>query len=86
MARWEEYHQRRRYFIIVKYWLKIVNSDANKMIIYIYIYNQMLSDMERNVRKINWAVLVKQLLAELGFYAVWLQQNVGNHEIFSSFK
>ena len=31
-------YQRQRYFIIVKYWLKIVNSDANKMIIYIYIY------------------------------------------------
>ena len=47
-----------------------------------YIYNQMLSDMERNVRKINWAVLVKNLLAEFGFYEVWLQQNVGDHEIF----
>ena len=45
----------------------------------------MLSDMERNVRKINWAVLVKNLLAELGFYEVWLQQNVGDHEFFFSF-
>ena len=42
----------------------------------------MLSDMERNVRKINWAVLVKHLLAELGFYKVWLQQNVGDHAFF----
>ena len=50
--------------------------------IYIYIYNQMLSDMERNVRKINWAILVKNLLAELGFYEVWLQQNVGDQDFF----
>ena len=46
-------YERQRYFIIV-------NSDANKMIK--HIYNQLLSDMEHNVRKINWA--------ELGFYEV----------------
>ena len=42
----------------------------------------MLSDIERNVRKNNWAVLVKNLLAELGFYEVWRQQNVCDHECF----
>ena len=47
-----------------------------------YIHNQMLSDMERNVSKIKWAVLVKNLLVELDFYEVWLQQNVGDHEMF----
>ena len=48
-----------------------------------HIYNQMLSDMERNVRKINWVVLDTNLLSELGFYQVWLQQYVGDHDVFS---
>ena len=73
-------YQRQRYFIDIEYWLKIVNSDANKMIK--HIYNQILSDLEHNVRKLIWAVLVKILLVELCFYEVWLQQNIGDHKVF----
>ena len=38
----------------------------------------MLSDIDINDRKTNRALLVKKLLANLGFYEVWLQQNVGD--------
>ena len=72
MASWEEYHIKDNVILLS------LNT-------YIYIYNQMLSDMKRNGRKINWAVLVKNLLAELGFYEVWLQQNVGDHDFFFFF-
>ena len=34
----------------------------------------MLADREENDRKINWALLVKILFSNLGFYEVWLQQ------------
>ena len=44
----------------------------------------MLADIEENDRKINWALLVKRLLSNLGFYEVWLQQNVGDVKVFLS--
>ena len=33
-----------------------------------HIYKQILSDIEHKDRKINWAILVKKLLSELGFF------------------
>ena len=44
----------------------------------------MLTDIEIHVndRQTNWALLVKKLLSNLGFYEVWLQQNVGDVDIF----
>ena len=72
--------QTRRFFIILKYWLKIVNTDENKFIK--CIYQTMLTDIDINDRKTNWALLVKKLLSNLGFYEVWLQQNVGDVNIF----
>ena len=51
-------YQTKRCFIIIKYWLKIVNSAERKYIT--YIYNTMLVDIEENDRKINWALLVKR--------------------------
>ena len=44
----------------------------------------MLSDIDRNHRITNWALLVRNVLADLGFYKVWLQQNVGNPVKFLS--
>ena len=72
--------QTRRSFIILKYWLKIVNTEEHKFIK--CIYQTMLTDIERNDRNQNWALLVKKLLSNLGFYQVWLQQNVGDIDIF----
>ena len=67
-------------FIILKYWLKIVNTEEHKFIK--CIYQTMLTDIERNDQNQNWALLVKKLLSNLGFYRVWLQQNVGDIDIF----
>lgn len=75
-------YQTRRFLIILKYWLKIVNTEENKYIK--YMYKTMLSDIEVDDRKSNWALLVKGLLSNLGFYEVWLQQNVGDSKIFIS--
>ena len=71
-----------RFFIILKYWLKIVNTEENKFIK--CIYQPMLADIDNNNRKNNWVLLVKKLLANLGFYEVWLQQSVGDNGIFLS--
>ena len=43
---------KRQYFII-KYWLKILNSNENKYIK--YIYKMKLANLEGYPNKINWA-------------------------------
>lgn len=73
-------YQTQRYFIVIKYWLKIVNSEQHKYIK--SIYNILIQDIEENNRQINWAQLVKQLLFRMGFAEVWIQQNVGDVKIF----
>ena len=42
----------------------------------------MLNDAEDHSTKINWAILVRNLLSELGFYEEWVQQGVGNYNLF----
>ena len=44
----------------------------------------MLADIDNNNRKTNWALLVKKMLANLGFYEVWLKQSVGDDGIIFS--
>jgi hypothetical protein len=67
---------------IVKYWVKILRTRENK---YIYlIYNMLKLDFERDERKVNWCSMVKNLLCSLGFYDAWLEQNVGDVELFLS--
>ena len=70
----------RRCYIIIKYWFKILTSDENKYIK--YIYKMMLSDLADRPNKVNWAYLVKDLLSTMGFYEVWLGQGVGNVGVF----
>ena len=60
--------QTRRLFIIHKYWLKIVNTEEHKFIK--CIYQTILTDIERDDRNQNWALLVKKSLSILGFYQV----------------
>ena len=71
--------QTRRLFIILKYWLKIVNTEEHKSIE--CIYQTMLTDIERDYQNQNWDLLIKKLLSNLGFSQVWLQQNVGDIDI-----
>ena len=42
----------------------------------------MLADLEVYPNKVNWVYLVKGLLSRLGFYHVWLNQDVGNANAF----
>ena len=72
--------QCKRFFTIIRYWLKIIFCDENKFIK--HIYNMMLRDLESMPEKENWAMLVKRLLCTLGFNNVWLAQGVGNVNSF----
>ena len=51
--------QNSRYYMIIKYWLKIILCDENKYIK--CIYNMMIQDMNGVPGKENWAALVKHL-------------------------
>ena len=66
----------RRYFIIVKYWFKILKAEDNKYIK--IVYNMMLRDSEILPDKVNWVSLLRHLLMSLGFYEVWLNQGGGD--------
>ena len=72
-----------RHFKIIKYWLKVVQLNENKLVK--CIYNMMLQDLELFPNKTNWALLVRDLLASLGFFEVWLEQSVGDINFFLSF-
>ena len=70
----------KRHYNIIRYWLKVIKSSDIKYIK--IIYNLMLEDIENNPEKINWAVLVRNLLGSLGFNEVWIQQSVGDEKLF----
>ena len=57
------------------YWFKILQVPGNKYIK--LVYNLMLQDLELLPDKVNWASWLRQLLMSLGFYEVWLNQEVG---------
>ena len=44
----------------------------------------MFEDVEAHHNKVNWAVLARSLLTELGVFEVWVQQGVGNYNVFIS--
>lgn len=73
-------YQTKRHYKIIKYWLKVITSEDNKYIS--YIYKLMIDDIDSNPRKSNWALLVKNLLGSLGFNEAWLQQGVGDINLF----
>lgn len=66
--------------LAIKFWFKVVESEPTKYIR--YAYRLMLSDLDKNPNIINWASKVKELLSSLGFYEVWLNQGVGNKNMF----
>ena len=45
-------------------------------------YQLMMNDIENKPNCLNWASRVKQLLSTLGFYEVWVNQGVGNKNVF----
>ena len=71
-----------RLLIIIKYWFKVISSANTKFIK--CVYNMMLNDAEDHPTKINWAILVRNLLSELGSYEVCVQQGVGKYNLFLS--
>lgn len=64
----------------MKYWFKILESEEAKFIK--HAYQLLLNDIEGKPNCVNWASKVKFLLSSLGFYEVWVNQGVGNKNVF----
>ena len=70
----------RHVFNIIKYWIKIISSKESKYIS--RIYKLLKNEFEVHQNIVNWCSQLKNILSSLGFYEAWLQQSVGNNEIF----
>ena len=64
-------------FIIIKFWFKVLFAERDRKHIS-QIYRVMTCDMTDRQNVQNWACLVRNTLANLGFYHVWLAQGVGD--------
>jgi hypothetical protein len=62
----------------IKYWLKLLNMPESR---YPKACYQMLCTLDE-AGKHTWATSVKQILNKYGFGIVWLQQGVGDCELF----
>ena len=69
-----------RYISIIRYWLKIIQCPDVKYIK--LVYKMMLNDMHLHPNKSSWASNLKHLLESLGLNYAWLNQGVGNAELF----
>ena len=65
---------------VIKYWLKIAQSNETKYIK--IVYNVMYTDIEIKPNAMSWAKSVMYLLQSLGFNEVWINQGVGDVDIF----
>ncbi|KAL4240483.1 hypothetical protein ACF0H5_001275 [Mactra antiquata] len=73
-------YQCTRHFNIIKYWVKLLQTSDTKFKKIVYLC--LKSDSEKYPNKVNWCTLLKQLLSTLGFYEVWLFQDIGHTDIF----
>ena len=71
-----------RYYKGIKYWIKILRCHETKYVK--IVYNVLYDDCLNQPNKLSWATLLRDLLSNLGFMDVWIQQNVGNENIFLS--
>ena len=68
----------RRYFRVLKYWLKILKTSEDNPVR--KIYNNLLNITLENPRSTNWTSSVKNMLFRNGFGYVWVQQYVNGGE------
>jgi len=65
---------------VIKYWWKIVHMKCTKYVK--IVYNLLYNDIDVNNNTRSWVMLVRELLQYLGFNHVWMQQNVGDDNMF----
>ena len=68
--------QNKRFYTIIKYWLKIIHCQNTKYVK--IVYDMLVNVFNVYPNKVSWVKLLHNLLGELGLMESWLQQNVGN--------
>ena len=68
------------YYNIIKFWIKILHCHKTKFVK--IMYNVLYNDSLNIPNKISWVTLLRDLLSNLGFRHVWIQQNVGDKKAF----
>jgi hypothetical protein len=71
--------QNMRHHNILEFWIKLLATNENK---YIKVYLMLKQDIIENPNRITWWLLLKDLLCTIGFYEVWLNQTLGDSELF----
>ena len=71
-----------RYYKDIKYWIKILRCHETKYVK--IVYNVLYDDCLNHPNKLPWATLLRDLLSNLGFMDVLIQQNVGNENILEA--
>ena len=66
----------RRVVNVIKYWLKSVQLDITKFASLMY------RTLDNNPTHMSWARNVKTLLQSTGIYEDWVNQGVGNVNVF----
>jgi len=74
--------QNTRYYALVKFWLKILQSDNKKYIK--IVYNMLFQDILDKPNTKIWCSLLRDLLCTLGFADASYVQSVGNNKLFLS--
>ena len=64
----------------IKYWLKFLHCLEIKYVR--IIYNMLYNDCINVPNKVTWITLLRNLLGNLDFMDVWLQQSVGDRVLF----
>ena len=67
-----------RYYNIIKFWIKILHFHETKFVKIMY------NDSLNILNKTSWVTLFRDLLINLAFRHVWIQQNVGDKKVFLS--
>jgi hypothetical protein len=74
--------RKQRIIIMIRYWLRVLKCKDTK---YTKVaYNMLLKDSQELPNKINWAIIVKNILENTGFSLVWHAQGVENNNMFMS--
>ena len=80
MESWVGQYCKTRSFLAVNVWFKILEAEENK---YIKLaYQLMMNDIENKPNCLSRASRVKLLLSLLEFFEVWVNQGVGNKNVF----
>ena len=69
-----------RLIAAIRYWFKILQCEGTKYIK--LVYNVIIEDLQNSPEKPSWAKSVKLLLESLGFGHVWIEQGVGDVNMF----